>query len=152
MSNQSFEEFYRKEYAAAARLCYLLLGSQLTSEDIVQESFMAIEPRFGELTNPAAYLRATIVNRTASWHRKVSRRGRLAARLYHDKIVGPQGAELFDVIALLSHQQRTALTLRYWSDLSNAEIATVMNCREGTVKSLISRGLTRLRHELKEML
>ncbi len=48
----------------------------------------------------------------------------------------------------LRQRQRAAIVLRYWQDLPEAEIAAVLGCRPGTVKSLLSRGLTTLRREL----
>ena len=55
-----------------------------------------------------------------------------------------------DVLATLPERQRAALVLRFYADLPGNEIATILGCREGTVKSLIHRGLARLRQEVGE--
>jgi RNA polymerase sigma factor (sigma-70 family) len=56
--------------------------------------------------------------------------------------------ELFALLAHLPHQQRAALTLRYVHDFPDAAIAHALGCREGTVRSLLSRGRDALRHDL----
>lgn len=63
-------------------------------------------------------------------------------------IRSPEARELLDVIDALPRHQKTALVLRYYEDLTAAEIATAMKCRPGTVKSLTARALARLRQEL----
>ena len=84
LSDEQFEIFYRDEYAAAARLAYLLCGTQMISDDIVQDSFLAMEKHFSGLDHPAAYLRTTVVRRCASWHRTNIRRAGLLHKLYTD--------------------------------------------------------------------
>ena len=152
LSDEHFETFYRDEYAAAARLAYLLCGTQLISDDIVQDSFLAIEKHFPGVGHPSAYLRTAVVRRCASWHRTNSRRAGLLPKLYTDASVAADDTELFDVLATLPYEQRAALTLRFWCDMNLAEIADALGCRVGTVKSSISRGLARLRLELKEVM
>jgi RNA polymerase sigma factor (sigma-70 family) len=149
-TEEKFEAFYRSDYPQAARLAYLLCGSQMFSDDLVQEAFLSIEPRFDHITNPSAYLRTTIVHLSASLHRRDRRRAGLLPRMYSDKSLSAESGELFDVLATLPHGQRAALTLRFWCGLNVAEIAEVLGCRPGTVKSSISRGLDRLRIELKD--
>ena len=56
--------------------------------------------------------------------------------------------ELWDVLDRLTQRQRTALVLRYYLDLPEEEIAAVLRCRPSTVRSLVLRGLARLREEL----
>ena len=60
----------------------------------------------------------------------------------------PQARELLDVIDALPRRQKTVVVLRYYEDLTEAEIAAVLGCRPGTVKSLVARALTRMRKEL----
>jgi RNA polymerase sigma factor (sigma-70 family) len=59
-------------------------------------------------------------------------------------------SELRDALAGLPPQQRLAIVLRYWADLREAEIALVLGCPVGTVKSSLSRGLTRLRQAVPD--
>jgi RNA polymerase sigma factor (sigma-70 family) len=54
-------------------------------------------------------------------------------------------------IAVLPRKQRAALVLRYYEDCTDAQIATVLNCTEGTVRSHISRALKALRADNRVM-
>ena len=63
----------------------------------------------------------------------------------HGTVQSPRIDELWQALLLLSERQRTAIVLRYYEDLAEARIAEVMRCPVGTVKSLVSRGLDRLR-------
>jgi RNA polymerase sigma factor (sigma-70 family) len=56
---------------------------------------------------------------------------------------------MVDAMLHLPYRQRAVLVLRYWGDWSEAEIASALKCRPGTVKALASRGLARLRREIK---
>ena len=145
-----FVAFYRSEFLGATRLAFLLTGSQIAADDIAQDSFLAIESRFHELQHPRAYLRTTIVRRTIGLHRRDRRRAELLPKYYTPEWVDPPSREVIDVLATLPVRQRAALTLRYWAGLNNQEIADALRCRVGTVKSLISRGLERLRRDLDE--
>lgn len=71
-----------------------------------------------------------------------------------ERLVQPTEVQAFEtddmaeVIARLPYRQRAVLVLRYWLDLSEADIAERLGCRAGTVKSLHSRALTRIRSEI----
>lgn len=146
------ERLYRDEFASMARLAHLLTGSNQAAEDIAQEAFLRVEGRVLEVENPTAYLRATVVNLSKNWQRSGARRS-----LRERRTVGRQGTvvievgghdELLAVIDELPFRQRAVLVARYWLDLPEAEIAALVGCRPGTVKSLNSRALAALRREL----
>ncbi len=126
------------------RLATLLVDSQDTAEEVVQDCFVRLYPRFDRIDDPAAYLRRSVVNacRSAGRRRTLER-----ALLRTDRPASVElGAdEILDALAGLPARQRAALVLRYYDDLPEADIAVVLGCRPGTVKSLISRGLARLR-------
>ena len=63
--------------------------------------------------------------------------------------VAPPQEPLLDALATLSERQRVAIVLRYYEDLSEAEIAAALGCRPGTVKSLLHRGLAQLREVIE---
>ena len=149
-SEAGFVDFYRAEFVAAVRFAYLLTGSRELAEDVAQETLLALEPKLTTVQNPRAYLRAAIVNRVAGLRRRDLRRERRLDGLYSEQHVDPPAREVVDVLARLPHRERTALVLRYWLDLPNADVADTMRRPEGTVKSLISRGLERMRAELEE--
>ena len=61
----------------------------------------------------------------------------------------PADADLFDLVGTLPYRQRVVIVARYWGGWSEAEIAQILGCRPGTVKSLASRALTQLRQEVR---
>ena len=146
-ARMSFEDLYRSQYEPMVRLAYLLTQSRAAAEDLVQDSFVRVRPRLEGLDAPAAYLRRTVTNACYSWHRRRRRERALP--------VDPPGAEepvhdeLWDALAGLAPKRRAVLVLRYYLDLSEAEIAATLGVRNGTVKSLCSRGLADLRQVIQ---
>ena len=134
---------YRREYAAMVRLARLITGSNEAAEDVVQEAFVRVYRNWERADHPGAYLRTVVVNRSRSWQRRrLVERDRQPA--VEEQAADPEGRELLDALAHLGVRQRTALVLRFYADLSEADIALAMGCRPGTVKSLVHRGLRRL--------
>ena len=136
-------ELYRREYAPMVRLAHLITGSNEVAEDIVQESFVKMYRKWDRAEQPGAYLRMIVVNGCRTWHRR--------RRLERERMprpvpeaVEPQARELLDALARLGVRQRTALVLRFYGDLSEADVARVLGCRPGTAKSLVHRGLREL--------
>lgn len=144
----SFEHLYQERFFPLVKLATLLTGSAAVAEEIVQDAFLRSRKALDVADNPAAYLRVAVVNGCRSFHR----RNVLAAHRPVDTLGGslePELHELADVLSMLSNRQRTVLVLRYYLDLSEAEIANVLGCRLGTVKSLAHRGLRHLREMLE---
>lgn len=142
-----FEDFYRSQHEPMLRLAYLLTQSRTVAEDLVQDSFMRIEPRWSSLDNPAAYLRRTVTNACYSYHRRRKREAALPVELPADREA--EHDEMWDALAALAPRRRAALVLRYYLDLSEADIAAALGCRKGTVKSLTHRALADLRSVLE---
>ena len=147
----SLEALYRSHYAPMVRLAHLITGSNEVAEDLVQEAFVRLHGRdVAALTSPAGYLRTAVVNRCRSWQRRAVLERRHASGVRPD----PSGAQPVEVdetlgaLARLRPRQRAALVLRFYADLSEAEIASTLGCRPGTVKSLISRGLAELKETI----
>jgi RNA polymerase sigma-70 factor (sigma-E family) len=148
------EVLYRLHAADAVRLAYLLTGDRAVAEDLVQEAFVRLYGRFRDLRDPGAfdwYLRRTVVNLVRSHFRRarversyLERHGRDQARDAQAPDPGPRD-EMWRALQRLPERQRTAVVLRYYEDLSEARTAEVMACPVGTVKSLVSRGMDRLR-------
>ena len=147
-------ELYRRHAPDAVRLAYLLTGSHALAEDLVQEAFVRLYGRFRDLRDPGAfewYLRRTVVNLVRSHFRRVRVERSYVQRRGPERGEAPERPdpeardELWQALLLLSERQRTAIVLRYYEDLAEARIAEVMRCPVGTVKSLVSRGLDRLR-------
>jgi RNA polymerase sigma-70 factor (sigma-E family) len=145
----TFEDFFRTEWAGAVRLAAMLTQQTEAIEDLAQDALARVYANWDHATNPKAYLRVTIVNACRQWHRhKGVERAKLPliARLDSVDFVAP---ELADAVAALPYRQRAVLVLRYYADLSEAEIAEALGCRSGTVKSLASRALARLEKDIQ---
>ncbi len=154
-------DLYLLHAPAAVRLAYLLTGDRQVAEDLVQDAFVRLAGRLAHLRDPGAfdaYLRRTVVNLSHSYFRR-----RRVERLYLKKArtsFEPDGAprpgrsveereELWQALRRLPQRQRAAIVLRFYEDLSEAQVAEYLKCRPGTVKSLVSRGLETLRSEIR---
>ena len=145
-----FGAFYRAEYPGAVRLALALTQWQDGSEDIVQESFAKVQPRFANLERPGGYLRVTVVNQCREAERRRRRERRRLGRITPAGNALPDDEwELLDLLSSLDYRPRAVLVLRYWAGWSEAEIADALACRPGTVKSLAARALAKLRTELE---
>ncbi len=136
-------QLYRREYPSMVRLAHLITGSNEVAEDLVQDSFVRLYHHWGQVDQPGAYLRMTVINRCKSWHRR-RRLERESSLRPLSELVNYGARELLDALARLTVRQRTALVLRYYVDLSVADVARALGCRPGTAKSLVHRSLRRL--------
>ena len=142
-----FDEFVHARLDSLLKFGRALTGSEHAAADLVQDALERVLPKWHRVSteNPEGYIRRAMVNRNVSVWRKV-RRERLT------DVTPDQGHEdtrrdldLWQALAQLPERQRAVIALRYYEDLSEAEIARVLGCSPGTVKSQSSRGLARLR-------
>ena len=145
-------ELYVRHAPDALRLAYLLTGDQTLAEDLVQDAFVKLAGRLLHVRDPGgfhAYLRTTMVNLTRSHFRRTRVERRYAERQTEPPPVGsPDVAErevLRAALMALPERQRTAVVLRYYEDLSEAQTAELMRCRTAAVRSLVARGMASLR-------
>ncbi len=143
-----FAEFYRAQHQPMLRLAFLLTQSRPIAEELVHDCFIRVQPRWSTLEKPAAYLRRTVVNACYSYHR---RRRREATTVASAPAAVPPAEhdDMWAALARLSPRRRAVLVLRYYLDLSEAEIADMLGCRPGTVKSTSHRALADLRKVLQ---
>jgi RNA polymerase sigma-70 factor (sigma-E family) len=144
----SFAAFYGAQHEPMLRLAYLLTQSRAVAEELVQDSFIRVQPRWPDLDAPAAYLRRTVTNACYSYHRRRKRETALVAEPA-EVAPEPDHDDMWDALGRLAPRRRAALVLRYYLDLSEADIAASLGCRRGTVKSLTHRALSDLRKVLK---
>jgi RNA polymerase sigma factor (sigma-70 family) len=137
---------YRRQREAMVRLARLFTGSDAVAEEVVQEAFLRLYQARTRPDNIDAYLRTTVANLSRNHRRRIRPEGAEWSR--ERAVFDPEIDETWDVLCRLPFRQRAALALRYYEDLSEAEIARVLRCRPGTVKSSLHRGLSRLRREL----
>jgi len=140
------EAVYASAYRDLLRVAYVLTGSGAAAEDVVHDVFCRVGPRMAELDNPAAYLRVAVVNQCRSIHRRLARAPRVGVP---EAVLDGRLVELQDALRTLNERQRTAIVLRYLCDLPDDEIADLIGCRPGTVRTLIHRGLADLRAVIK---
>ncbi len=133
------------------RLAFLLTGSRSISEEVVHDAFIIVYERRQKIQQPGAYLRQTVVNlcRTKMRRRQTEQQklAIVASTVDTSVQLEPELDETWQRLAALSHKQRTALVLRFYEDLTIDGIAEAMNERPGTIKSLIHRGLKKLRED-----
>jgi RNA polymerase sigma-70 factor (sigma-E family) len=157
--DERFAAYVRARGHHHLRVAVLLTGDWHTAEDLVQASLAKLYrawPRLDTATDPDAYLRRIMINTHRSWWRTRWRRETPAADL-PDEAAGA-GADLADrhaagdqvrrALASLPRQQRAVLVLRYFEDLPEAEVARLLGCSAGTVKTHAHRGLRALREVL----
>lgn len=152
----SFEEFVRGRSAHLFKLALLLTGQDRgEAEDLLQITLERAYRRRAALSrdrDPEPYVRRALVNASIDRWRALRRHAeqRLEAA-DRGPAVDDRTSEVADrdllvrSLAVLPPRQRAVLVLRYWEDMSEAEIAGMLGCGVGTVKSQASRGLKRLR-------
>ena len=146
-------ELYRAHLPGATRLAYLLTGDRAAAEDVAQEAFLRAASRIGALRDEAAfpaYLHRAVVNRVRNRARRLKlERSRVEpAPAPYDLPDVATRDRLWVALQRLPHRQRAALVLRFYLDLSEADVAERLGCRPGTVKSATARGLAALRADL----
>jgi len=143
-----FDAFVRARHHALLRYGTVLTGDVHAAADLVQDALERTGlawSRVQQQGDPEGYVRRVMANRNVSTWRKL-RRERLVGQTpegsYEDQ---PSDQLMWDTLARLPRRQRTVLVLRYYEDLSEAEIARVLGIAPGTVKSQASKGLASLR-------
>jgi RNA polymerase sigma-70 factor (sigma-E family) len=150
---------YEQHWRPMVRLAVLLVDDIASAEDVVQDAFLALHRRADGLREPdaaLAYVRTSVVNLS----RSVIRRRQTARK--HLRAAEPEAIEAADHDVLLREEHRAALVavrelprrqqevlvLRYWSGLSEKEIAATLGISAGSVKSAASRGMAALERVL----
>jgi len=155
VTTPTYEEVYRTDYPRMVRVAHMLTGSNETAEDIVQDAFVKLYPRFHSVADPGGYLYRSVVN--GCWSRQ--RHRRVVERLRHltgerneatesESDVIDEIDETWTALTRLPPRQRAVIVLRFYADLPLADIAEVLGVKVGTVKSLVHRALA----ELKEVI
>jgi RNA polymerase sigma-70 factor (sigma-E family) len=158
-AEDEFSEFVRRVRPGLRRSLFLLCRDWYLADDLVQQTLMIMYTHWGAIRDQAArtsYARTIMVHLLAREQRSsYARRERVEGLL--PETAAPDGTEelgeflrVHHAIANLSDQQRKAVVLRFWVGLRSDEIAHVLLCPAGTVRSHLSRALARLRAELQK--
>lgn len=160
-------DLYAAHWHSLVRLSWLLVRDQHVAEETVQDAFVAMQSRWSQLRDQdlaLAYLRRCVVNssRSVLRHRLVEDRflrAETSARTAHGTTTEPSaearaaehatGDRLVAALGRLPRRQREVLTLRYYLDLSEAQIADTLSISTGSVKAHAHRGLATLRSHVE---
>jgi RNA polymerase sigma-70 factor (sigma-E family) len=158
-ADTAIAELYEAHYRSLVRLASLLVHDIATAEEVVQDSFVALHAgmlRLRDGEKALAYLRAAVVNRSRSVlrHRVVIERN--APKPAPDMPSAEHGAlamlersAVLTALLALPYRQREVVVLRFYADLSEAQIASTMGITRGAVKSHTSRAMAALRAGLE---
>jgi RNA polymerase sigma-70 factor (sigma-E family) len=157
----TFSDYVTVRGAALLRFAFVLCGDRYLAEDLVQDVLARIHRRWAHVEateSPEAYIRKSIVHEYLSWRRRLASRELVVADLPESRGLwrggGPEMQmasrdQMWRLLATLPRTQRVVLTLRFYEDMTFDEIAAVLGCAQATVRVHASRGLTRLRVDLK---
>jgi RNA polymerase sigma-70 factor (sigma-E family) len=153
---EGFAQFVEARQRALQRTAWLLTGDWAVAEDLVQTALVRSWPRWERIRrrdNPEIYVRRAMVNTWASWRRRRWWGERPSAAVPDSRAVGDVATKVAVRLAVqgalrsLTARQRAVLVLRVFDDLSEAQVAQVLGCAVGTVKSTMSHALARLRED-----
>jgi RNA polymerase sigma-70 factor (sigma-E family) len=150
-----FEEFVARHGDGLLRTAFLIAMDPQEAEDLVQECFLYLSRRWGRvggMAHPLAYARRVLINLALRGSEGRRRRrveldadlpdtGRDSAEL---ELVATRD-ELRGALGQLTPRQRAILVLRYFNDMTEEQVAEILGCATGTVKSTASRSLVQLR-------
>ena len=162
-ARQAIAGLYELHAVGMIRLGVVMLGDRAAAEDVVQEAFCALFRHWARLSDPAKalpYLRSSVLNGCRSaLRRRRTRHDRssggapgwdTAESAEASALLGEEHREVLVALRGLPARQREALVLRFYLELDEPEIATVMGITQGTVKSTTSRALAALGRQVRE--
>jgi RNA polymerase sigma-70 factor (sigma-E family) len=152
----AFAAFVQARQRALQRTAWLLTGDWALAEDLVQTALARSWPRWNRIRrrdDPEIYVRRVIVNTWSTWYRRKMRGERPSGQVPEQVGLADIASEVAvrmavrDALGTLPDRQRAVVVLRLFDDLSEAQVAQVLDCPVGTVKSQLSRALARLRED-----
>jgi RNA polymerase sigma-70 factor (sigma-E family) len=150
-----FDEFVLGQSGRLLRSAVLLLGDREDAEDLLQDVLERMYTAWPRIDDPMAYAHRAVSRAAINRWRRRRRRPQVPLGTHDvatpDPTAGVSEREpVLDALRRLPARQRAVLVLRYFEDLSEAQIADALGCSTGTVKTHASRGLHRLRGVLVE--
>ncbi|MCO6007287.1 SigE family RNA polymerase sigma factor [Actinoallomurus purpureus] len=157
-AERHFQEFVVARSPALMRLAYLLTGGdQQSAEDLLQIALAKTASRWRAVDDPDGYVRRVMYHQQVSWWRLKWRRRETQVALPPEEARDDDTAAVDlrvtvrRAMARLTARQRTVLVLRYFEDMPESEVARVLDCSVGTVRSTTHRSLARLRQLAPEL-
>jgi RNA polymerase sigma factor (sigma-70 family) len=141
------ELLYCERYGSLVRLARMIVGSDGVAEELTQEAFVRLQGAWDRVEQPERYVKTILVNLCRTWiERTVRERHHAVAS---NLITLPTEIdETWQAVQRLPGRYRAVLALRFYDDMTEVEIARILDMRIGTVKSIVHRGLAKLREEL----
>ncbi|GAA2118730.1 SigE family RNA polymerase sigma factor [Actinomadura alba] len=150
-ARESFTEFVAARSGGLIRLAYVLTNDQHAAEDLLQSALTKTAIRWRNVRdNPEAYVRRVMYNEQIDRWKRRKRETALAIAL-PEQVSGDHSGEvdlrlsLEQALLALPPGKRAVLVLRYFEDLPEGEVAQIMGCSVGTVRSQVHKALARLR-------
>jgi RNA polymerase sigma-70 factor (sigma-E family) len=153
----TFDGFVRESSPSLARLAFLLTGDRQLGEDLVQTALSKVLPHWNRIVadgDPGPYVRTVMVRTAIGWRRR-RWNGETPATTLPEPTAACDFAAALDTreglraaLATLPVRQRAVIVLRFYEDRSEAEVAQLLGCSVGTVKSQSAKALTKLRSRL----
>jgi RNA polymerase sigma-70 factor (ECF subfamily) len=157
LAGGSFEEFYEAQYGAVVRLAAALVGRWDVAEELAQDAFIALYPRWARISRydaPEAWLRRVVLNRAVSSLRRRAIEARVTARYVRRRADAAPGeprvgdAEVWRAVAELPKRQAQVIALMFLEDRTVADVARILECGENTVRTHLGRARRSLAQRL----
>ena len=157
-ARQEFGEFVAARSMQLIRLAYVLTGDQHAAEDLLQNALVKAAAHWGRIhTAPEAYVRRIMYREQINWLRLRARRRETAMAQVPEPPAGDEAAgvtarlALQDALLALPPRRRAVLVLRYLEDLPETQVAEILGCSVGTVRSQSHRAVAQLRLALPSL-
>ncbi|MBM7788945.1 SigE family RNA polymerase sigma factor [Tenggerimyces flavus] len=147
---ESFDAYVAARQHALLRTAYLLTGDRHEAEDLVQTALTKTYLAWSRVRDPDAYVRRAMVNVHISWWRRAWRREERPTDAVPEPTATPEPDladrdEVWALVRSLPPRQRAVVVLRFYEDLTPAEVADILGCTAGTVASQTNRAIAALR-------
>jgi RNA polymerase sigma-70 factor (sigma-E family) len=157
-ARQDFAEFVATRSKRLMRLAYVLTGDQHSAEDLLQNTLIKTAAHWTRIHSaPEAYVRRAMYHEQVSWLRRRARRRETAMAQVPEPAAGADavGVEarlmLREALRALPPRRRAVLVLRYLEDLPESQVAEILGCSVGTVRSQNHKAVTQLRLALPSL-
>jgi RNA polymerase sigma-70 factor (ECF subfamily) len=148
LAGGTFADFYEAQYGAVVRLAAALVGRWDVAEELVQDAFIALYPRWTRISSydaPDAWLRRVVLNRALSSLRRRAVEARVTSRLARRRFdTGPGeprvgDADVLRAVSELPKRQAQVIALVFLEDRTVADVAVILECSENTVRTQLGR-------------
>jgi len=150
---QTFDDVYREQRQKLVRTAYLIVRSRHVAEELVHDGFIQLHQNYDRVENPGGFLYTVVVRLSLTWLKRRTMEIDRVQRFPGSSVTAEAHAsedvdEMWTALARVDPDRRAVLVLRFYEDLSYDQIAEIVECPVGTVRSRLHRGLADLRKEL----